>query len=107
MFILTEKTLRYIHSRALVAAIANGILAGFFLGLLADPDRSNAMILTFFIASAVWTLLFLMLALRSRLHPDGYVSFRRDRNNLTTDAIGDLRARDDLTRAADGTAGEF
>jgi hypothetical protein len=87
MFFLTRRLLTTIHRTALTLAVANGILAGFFAGLLADERTDAPIFLCCFLAACLWTLTSLAVALRTRQHPHGYRSFR----GLTVDAVGDDR----------------
>jgi hypothetical protein len=88
MFALTRRTITIIHRAAVGIATANACIAGFMIGLLAHPDGGTAMQLVFCIAAIFWTLVALLVAMKTRQHPRGFIPLQR---NVEPDAFGDLR----------------
>lgn len=87
----TDIEMADIHTASLAIATCNAILCGFMIGLMSGPGPVAGLHIVCLLGTIFWTLLFLTIALKTRLH--------LRRSNVTTDALGDPRAV-----TTDGTA---
>jgi hypothetical protein len=85
---LTATQLAQIRTAALTIYLLNMILAGFFVGLMADPDRDTALPLTCLAGALLWALGAFVIAQKARLP--------RLRPGTRHDAFGDIRACDGI-----------